>query len=490
MPDASASPQFEASVRAAIVGRLPQPDDSTIANLRSDLVARAKSRHHTRPSQRFRLAFVLGMVVVLISMGLFAASPQAAAAMRHWLGFIPGLGLVDQSAPWQMLTEPVSQSKNSVVLTVETATADSNRTVVLIQVEGMVSPLGAPSVGGQEACLGSPELLVDGTPMPGLGQRQEVWDSGYRYRLVFPPMPAGEAAAELHIPCLIQVVPGAWPRDWVIPLAFRAGEGQPVEPAYQPRLALQGKPETPTAGVTTGTTSPQYTSVTPSPSLVRAFGISPNLEGVVQPPDGLLLFGSITWTEHSIVDYGVMPLEVTLSDANGTDIPIEPAASDDLPLPGSRRTAWAFRAMGSDFQEPLTLSFNSFLVDLEAEAAFDLELGPDPKSGQTWPVDRHISLGPYDVRIISARLAPGDSGGSILELTLDSESGVVRALVYDPDHPENSQGGGGVMVAGQQFVVRVSYPDGIPGSSVHLSIGRISVLVDEISSITWSEPAP
>jgi len=47
-----------------------------------------------------------------------------------------------------------------------------------------------------------------------------------------------------------------------------------------------------------------------------------------------------------------------------------------------------------------------------------------------------------------------------------------------------------VMVAGQQFVVRVSYPDGIPGSSVHLSIGRISVLVDEISSITWSEPAP
>jgi hypothetical protein len=483
--------QFEDQVQAAIVARLPQPDAGSVAVLRLRLMEEANRKLTPQRHSSPRLAFAMGVLAVLIVLGFFSTSPQAAAAVRHWLGFIPGLGLINERATWYALIEPVSQSRSGVELTVESASSDPDRTVLLIKVEGMVPPLGAPSAGGAQACTGSPQLVVDGQSLDGVGQRQDVWASGYSYRLVFPPMPIGETEAELHIPCLVQVVPGAWPRDWVVPLRFELGEGHPVEPAYEPRLAMERGTEEEIQGVATGTAAPDTAPQTPGPSLVKAYGISPKLEGVVRQPDGLLLFGTISWTEPSILDYGVRPATVTLSDASGRDIPIEPAAPDESPAPGSQRTAWAFHAMGTDFPEPLTLTFHSFLVDLHAGTDFDVELGAEPQSGQTFPLDRRFDFGLFDLRLVSAQIVPGDSEGVNVKLTLDSDSGTVGALVYDRDHPQlGGGGGGGVPTARQTFTANLTYPEGVPANVLHLSIGRIAVLVDEISSITWSEPAP
>jgi hypothetical protein len=488
MYDTSPSTQFEEWVRAAIVSRLARPDPIAILALRSDLMARATLSHAGARFGNARLAFALGVLVVLIACGMFIASPQAAAAVRHWLGFIPGVGLVDERGSWQVLAGPVSQTRRGVELTVESGSSDSGRTILFIRVDGLQPPLGAPGMGDPDGCGGTPELLVADEAMQGMGQHKETWGSGYTYRLVFPPMPAGTTEAELHIPCLLQVVRGAWPRDWVVPLEFRPGEGYPFEPAYEPRLAIESGTETQAPGA--GTASPGPTPWATRSSLIKDLGISSSLDGVVHQTDGITLFGSTTWTAPSIFDYGVgvLPLAVSLTDADGRGIRIEPAAPDDLPAPGDQRTAWAYHASETDVSEPMTLTFSSFLVDLSASGSINLELGPDPQPDQTLIVDRRIDLGEFDVTIVSADLTPGDAGGTDLTLTLRSDSGVVGALIYDREHPQSGGGGGGGMPqAGQEFTASLTYPDGIHRGQIHLSIDRVTVLIDETSTLTWAE---
>lgn len=492
MPDSAPSKQFERLVRAAIVSRLSQPDPHAISALRSELTARSIPTHGKARFAQARWAFAVGALIALVSIGLFIASSQAAAAVRHWLDFIPGLGLVDRSASWQALTEPVTQTRGGVALTVEAGSSDIDRTILLIKVEGMVPPLGAPSVGQPPACAGSPELVVDDQPLPGVGQRQETWNSGYTYRLVFPPMTGGKTEAELRIPCLLQVVPGAWPADWVVPLAFQPGEDQPGKLAYEPGLAMEGGTERQPPNAMANTAPPGPTPLATPSSLILDYGISSSLKGVVRQPDGLTLFGSTSWTATSILDFGigVLPMGASLTDANGRDIPLEPTAPDDLPAPGDQRTAWAYRTSETDVAEPLTLTLHGFLIDLASGAEVNLDLGPDPQPGQTWSLDRHINLGQIKVRIVSAQLASDDKGGTDLMLTLQSNMEIVGASIFDRDHPEmgGGGGGGGVPEAAPEVIASVSYPEGLQANEVHLSIGRITILIDDTSSITWTDP--
>lgn len=490
MPEPWQLESFEAQVRTAILARLPQPRPRSVWQLRLRLVEEARRRRPPRRRSSHRFAFAMGIATSLIVFGVLAISPRAAAAMRHVLGFIPGLGLVEQQTSWYTLAEPVSQSRGGVVLTVEAASSDLNRTVVLVKVDGLLPPLGAPSTGSPD-CEGSPQLVASGRTMTGVGQRQEVWDSGYTYRLVFPAMPTGVTQAELHIPCLLQIIPGAWPQDWVIPFTFWAGAGQQVESAYEPRLAIQEGATALPFIEPTGTNAAAPTHDAKNSMLLEVFGISPKLESVVQHSDGILLFGMITWSGSAIPANGiVLPTAVSLSGANGEEIHIEPTAADQVPGPGSHQTAWAFHAPGGEFPEPLTLTFHGFLVDLPAKSDFDVAIDPDFQPGQSWQVDHRINIGAFDVRIVTAELNPGDTSTSRLSLTLDSDSNVVGALVFDRDHPEpNGGGGGGIPKAGRPFTVTLSLPAGHP-STAHLSIGRITILIDETSSITWTEPTP
>jgi hypothetical protein len=67
--------------------------------------------------------------------------PAVAEALQHLFGFIPGVGLVDRSAPIRVLAEPVVVTRSGVSLSVSEAILSADKTVLIVDVKGV--PLDA-----------------------------------------------------------------------------------------------------------------------------------------------------------------------------------------------------------------------------------------------------------------------------------------------------------------------------------------------------------
>jgi hypothetical protein len=81
-----------------------------------------------------RLTWGIALAILLI--GLLVASPQVVEALKRLLGYVPGVGYVEQGASLRMLAAPVTLEKDGLILIIEKGAADSGRTVLLGHIEG------------------------------------------------------------------------------------------------------------------------------------------------------------------------------------------------------------------------------------------------------------------------------------------------------------------------------------------------------------------
>ena len=116
-----------------------EPREDFQRELRSRLAeAQSYGRQKRRPPFYLQPAFVTIMVIVV----LFAASllyygPDVVyAAISRLLGYIPGVGLVDQSAPIRILKEPVSQTRDDITVTVYEAVLTAEKSEINYGVSG------------------------------------------------------------------------------------------------------------------------------------------------------------------------------------------------------------------------------------------------------------------------------------------------------------------------------------------------------------------
>ena len=86
--------------------------------------------------QTLRARPALMILLVLLALGLLTG---VVYAVGRSLGYIPGVGLVEQGRPLRVLAEPVTVRKNGMSITVKQVVADSSRTFVVYQVDG-ISP--------------------------------------------------------------------------------------------------------------------------------------------------------------------------------------------------------------------------------------------------------------------------------------------------------------------------------------------------------------
>ncbi|HPH97531.1 MAG TPA: hypothetical protein PKW33_13495 [Anaerolineaceae bacterium] len=85
---------------------------------------------------RLRFAMTTLLVLAVLAAG-FLAAPGVASAMGRLLGYLPGIGLVDQSGTIRVLENPVQLEKNGIHIMVEKGSVDSERTVLLYTLEGI-----------------------------------------------------------------------------------------------------------------------------------------------------------------------------------------------------------------------------------------------------------------------------------------------------------------------------------------------------------------
>src|SRR5512138_1224509 len=114
------SPEFEKEIHEALDAPVAGP--AFVHDLRATLLERAKMKK--QPRLFYRLAWGLALVALLA--GSLAASPRVVEAMKRLLGYIPGIGYVEQGESLRILSAPVTLEKDGVKLTIEKGAVDAS----------------------------------------------------------------------------------------------------------------------------------------------------------------------------------------------------------------------------------------------------------------------------------------------------------------------------------------------------------------------------
>ncbi len=416
-----------------------------------------KEKQKTMNTRRIAIGFLVlaALLVVLLN------NPTVARAIQRLLGYVPGVGMVEQSAALRMLENPVEMKRGDTVVKVTQAVLDSEHTLVEIQVENLPAPSSPQTAQPDKMCHQYPQLrLKDGTTLLGKSNAADYWMSGYRRAMAFPALPLSEDSAVLVIPCLEGSYPEANEPAWEIPIQFVAA---PPDITVFPLIDLP----TPTTAPT-GTPAQQATAQQ-SARIPAADELSLTLSKYIQTDNGIILAGGLQTTSTDFHISFVDPSAIHLHDAAGQEIPLEEdyslidSLSDEMlgiTLPIIVRSA------GSFTPGKATLTVDSAWMDVNVNGvAFDFDPGENPQPNQTWQLDQVVEIAGYTIRFTTAQMAPNGSGLNFQYEAPDTVDGVV---VMDPDH-KILGGGGGPGSTG--FTYAGEFPQGV----LHLTVTGLSV---------------
>jgi hypothetical protein len=453
---------FEDKVRAAVDA--PAPREGFVQDMWARIEHAAPAprapftgglrRMHSRPV--WIGLFVLLAALVLIT--LIIGPTRVYAAVRQFLGYIPGVGIVDQSAPIRVLAEPVSQTREGITITVTSATLTADRTHVEYRIFGV--PRSAyPNSEDVHGCFGSDYLLLpDGTKL------ERMQD--------YPPVPADVAQAQLMIPCIGETLPGTVPENWALQLRFVPA---PADMTVMPVLELSP--------------SPDVTSELPTTP--GAASDSPvTIDQIIETADGYILLGRF---QPSVGQGGWaqvtgMPL---MHDATGArvayTIPIDiqpPEVNDGL---GGYGFAFRFKAAGLTY--PLSLSFPGVVIgpaDPAARAQVEFDAGSDPQPAQEWLLNEHIDLAGHTLTLASIT-ADGRSGYSF---KFESGAEVYSVSVEIDGYAAAGGGGGGSGETGGTFYTSLDYIE-IPTGKLTVNVSNLVLVKDRLTwEGEWSPSTP
>lgn len=319
-----------------------------------NLWPRIESRLHKRNSfmQTLRARPVILVLVVILTLMLLSG---VAYAIGKVTGYIPGIGLVDQSAPLRVLTEPVTITRDGITVTVEDVVLSIDKTVLTYKVEGIPSDAypgdeaadGLPSYSfsSAEVIEGTPEvtysntennnycysdislLLPDGFIVIPRSLQGGGWMTGFEHRIVYAPIQANVTGATLRISCIEGTVPGKLPENWEIPLRFT-----PVSPDMT-ILPVSG--------------------VTPSADAI-------SLENVIETDGGYILIGKFRSID---LPMNAKALGISdwmkITDVNGQAIEAFPPNDLDLTSEVYGEFYWAYEIKGKNLAWPLTITLEA-----------------------------------------------------------------------------------------------------------------------------------
>ena len=455
----SDKPQIENKIRAALDAR--DPDPAFVNDLRRQLMNHAtRSRRAVWAHSAWRLALA---ALTLLVIGAALASPPIVTAVRRWFGYVPEVGLVEQSAALRVLAEASALTRDGITVTVTQVVLDSEKTVILYHVEG-IPPAEYPKSEDAPFCAASPQLrLPSGAVLniTGGGGRQD------NFRMTFAALPADVNEATFELPCLADTAPHAAPENWQLPLRF--------VPA-PPEMNLTPVLDVPTA--TPASASP----VAPTPAPL--FGIQFTLDQVIPLGDGYYVVGHTTWNDERITAVAIHSLKA--QDASGNDVPLEEAYFGDLGIDQPEPNQWVYELYGQAFNSALALRAERVGLALREPIAFTFAPGLTPQLGQVWNLDEPLTVLDYHARVVSATyMKQGDLRG--FEFGLQAEPALYSLDLWVAEGIANGNAsGGGSTGDGNGRITSYSLSNGqIAGPLKVVSTGAV---VNGAWELTWTPP--
>jgi len=476
------SPELEEKIREALAAH--EPALAFVERLAENLGERVAVGAPRRPwlAARGRWAWALGLLLILLLAGFAIGPANIVAAMQRLLGYIPGVGLVGDSSGLRVLAEPVTQEREGITVTVSQAVVDSERTVVLYQVEG-IPPEAYPESEDAPFCPEQPQLRPSGgVPADVIGGRGggwgreglmragtaegQGWRSGFEWRLIYSALPTDVNEAIFFIPCLDGTAPGAAPEDWELALSFVPA---PPDVTVVPVLELTPSPES-----------------NPEPGEPAEAGLF--LEQVIELEDRYILIGS--FRQGSSIPggsvWGVLPwLDFEITTGDGQSWIFWPAEDVDLPeaLPGI--VPWAYEVLKGFTTPPLTLRVGAIDAEFPADVTFQFDAGPAPEDGQEWALNQDFEVAGHTVTLVSAVLHR-DARQNGYEFFFRSAPEVGAISIQDDGHmPVGGYGGG----TSGEFSVGLVYDGPVPTGLLTYRITALTARIAGPWTLPWSPPA-
>lgn len=467
MSDTTPTPQFEEEIRAAVA--VPLAHEEFVKRLHSRLMQQAASQRKVNRPIFLRPAWVVASVMVVLVIGILLIGPQRVmAAMRSLMGYLPGVGIVDQSAPIRVLVEPVSLTRDAVTVRVSQATLTGDQTQIAYQVFGV--PRSAyPESEAVSGCIIDAFLrLPDGTQV-------EITEN-------MPPVPVSVNEATFVLPCIWNTLPGKAPENWEIGVRFA-----PAPPDLTVMPVMDVMPVTQTPTDSPDETPGQEIEATRTTTAVPSTAIV-SVEQVIDTEDGYILIGSI---RPQIPDGSWMQVTgpATILDAAGKrvsySIPMDVRPENDANL-GQGGFSWALHVQGAGVTFPITISYSGVIISQvgpQASAQLTFDAGPNPQPEQVWTLNQDVQLAGNTVRLVSVT-ASADGYSFHIDPGPDLSCVSVQIEGYQ------AAGGGGGGTWGGEFNTSLMFSELPKGSLTLLLTNPLSASSTQAWQGQWQPVAP
>jgi hypothetical protein len=328
-------------------------------------------------------------LAILVAVLAFLLLTGIAYAIGRSLGYIPGVGIVEQGTPIRVLAQPVSVTRDGITLTITSAVLTMDRTVIEFTVENV--PWEALSHDENVVgCSSHAEIkLPDGTN----SQFFEGGGGAGKNRFVFSPVPADTNDATFIMPCISGTLPGKAPENWELHLRFAPA---PPEMTVVPVIEIQPS-QTPEA----------------SPSSVEESPLS--ITKVMEIGDNYIIMGEFDAEKTKAPLHAEARWQWTdgikITDGTGKEIYYTVPNDIELPSPTPPNAeVWAYQ-ISKAFSPPLTISYSGiYITNVGTPQRFELDFdtGENPSSGQMWTLNKDFTMDGYSIRLVS--ISVGDSG--------------------------------------------------------------------------------
>ncbi len=341
------------------------PDD---LNLLPQIIEKLEKKT-LKQSLRTRPAFVI--LLLLLSLSILSG---VAYALGRSLGYIPGVGIVEDSSGIYMLAEPVSARDRDIYITVNQVIADSTRTFISYKIAGI-----SPTNPELFTCTTAPVLeLPDGNTLnllSGGGGNMESYNGKamtFETSYIFPPLPAQTTKVTLtsSSPCAeiileLNLVPA--PMDFAIPVTEIGGMS---------------------SGNSTGfSQSPFPATPTRVPN-----GSGLYLEKALETESSYILIGNFTYS-------GDLPgslatdsyYKITVENSKGETIHVN-SRSDIRPnINWGNVFSWAYE-IPKPLDGTITLTLEQIKTHQSDTFQFQIDTGDNPQTGDKWELNQPITL--------------------------------------------------------------------------------------------------
>jgi len=509
MSDLNPVPEFEEKVRMAV--DVPNANPEFVNQLRNDLArrpVRMKSRFIVRPV--WGLAFVLALIVIWVSVS------GVASAIGRIIGYVPNVGLVENTGDLRILDQSYAMTREGVTLTINYVLVDKDHVEVIYDVQGIPAEndgwQASDSATNPKAFCGGVEVgdtyNKEGDPILKLpdGTLLERDLTGKYPQNVFAMKPVYEAkvpANVLEMTFMLKCIPnarlGVEPENWEVPIKLKTVPadmvlGSPVIEVEQTAVA--------------SITEPVAASSTKSPALPAPV-VNMTLEKVVPFDSGVVFYIRFDVENKDLSLISIMPVTVYMIDSQGQKSRL---VGNYILQPYEHRTGslFEFTSQSKPADGPLTVLVENAVAyyaplytdppqaTLE-EMSFSFDAGANPQHGQVWDLNKEFEIAGYPLKIISAKAVTWDDvkrpdfilGSQGLEhgyqFTVESDSSLKMSVEVDmmaespvcmktgvPFPPESSS------------LLYTQLCRTYPSGNVQVRIRELSVLLENTWQVTWT----